>query len=349
MSAVMAALQIAAVAQSRLTFDSQVHDFGQVLLGKGAVQCTFEGRNTGKEPLAIQSVTTSCGCTNVKWDHNAVNPGAVTRITATYTNDEGPYPFDKVLTVKVAGEAKPILLHLRGTSVKEILPLDKVYTIRFGNALGLTQTAFKAPNVEQGTSKGDECRIANLSGKAVKVDFSAVTDGLSLRVEPNPIPAGSEATLHYTVAARPGVWGFNDYAATLVEDGRSTGRCISVRALTCENFSGLTKEQKSAGPRPIFAESTYSFGHKRAGAVVSAKFTCTNKGAAPLKVYKVDSDRGGVSSTAFPVVKPGESGSFTVTFDTGGMPKGEALVMLTLTTNSPLRPIVNLFLAGIID
>ncbi|MCQ2166068.1 MAG: hypothetical protein MJY49_01380 [Bacteroidales bacterium] len=39
----------------------------------------------------------------------------------------------------------------------------------------------------------------------------------------------------------------------------------------------------------------------------------------------------------------------TVTLDTKNLPKGEALVIVSLTTNSPQRPIVNLFFAGIID
>ena len=34
--------------------------------------------------------------------------------------------------------------------------------------------------------------------------------------------------------------------------------------------------------------------------------------------------------------------------DTKGMASGEALFIVTLTTNSPLRPIVNLYITGFI-
>jgi hypothetical protein len=34
------------------------------------------------------------------------------------------------------------------------------------------------------------------------------------------------------------------------------------------------------------------------------------------------------------------------TLDTGALPKGENVIMISLTTNSPLRPVVNLFVAG---
>ena len=57
-------------------------------------------------------------------------------------------------------------------------------------------------------------------------------------------------------------------------------------------------------------------------------------------------DTEGVTATL-----PGETaaqgkGSIPVTLDTAGLPKGETVVMLTLTTNCPARPLINLFLVG---
>ena len=46
---------------------------------------------------------------------------------------------------------------------------------------------------------------------------------------------------------------------------------------------------------------------------------------------------------------PGEKVTFRVHLDTKDMKAGEALSIITLTTNSPLRPIVNLFMAGWIE
>ena len=46
---------------------------------------------------------------------------------------------------------------------------------------------------------------------------------------------------------------------------------------------------------------------------------------------------------------PNSKGTLSVSMDTSGMPKGECLIILTLTTNSPLRPIMNLFLTGWIE
>ena len=46
---------------------------------------------------------------------------------------------------------------------------------------------------------------------------------------------------------------------------------------------------------------------------------------------------------------PGDEVTFRVHLDTAGLPLGEHLTTVTLTTNSPSRPIVNLFIAGYIE
>ena len=350
-AAILMPLMLSLALQGRETiiFSSTVHDFGQVLLSDGPVSCTFVGKNTSSVPVTLQSVSTSCGCTDVRWDHGTIAPGAQTKIAVTYTNDEGPYPFDKVITVKVAGEPKPLLLHIRGISVKAVLPDSQVFTDVFGSCIGMQASSLKTGNLEQGGCKGDQVTIANLSGKSVRVGFVGISDGLGLNVVPNPVPAGGHAVLHYTVSAREGKWGYNDYSATMTTDGISTGKSISVRAFTAENFSSLTKEERMAGSRPIFPQSTFSFGHKKQGSVVKAVFSCQNKGGKTLTVHKVDVDKEGASFGAFPKIAAGKSADFQITMDTKNLPKGEALVIVTLTTNSPVRPVVNLFLAGWID
>ena len=346
---VLLLLPLLSRAQAGLEFASPVHDFGQTVLGSGPVSCTFTGINRSSVPVTIQSVTTSCGCTNVKWNHDPVKPGAAVSISVTYSNDEAPAPFDKTVTVSVLGRPSPILLHIRGVSVREIKPDREVYTFLYGGRIGLTSDSFKCGNIEQGRSRSDETTVANLSSEPVNVTFSNVSDGLSLSVVPNPVPAGKHASLKYSVTSRPDKWGTNIYDATLVLNGKSSGRKISIKALTAENFSSYTKEERAHGSRPVFEESTYSFGHKKQGAVVNAVFTCTNSGKAPLSVHKVESDCAGVVPGAFPLVEPGSSGRFSVRLDTGNLPRGEALVTVTLITNSPMRPLVILFLAGWID
>ncbi len=338
-------------------FDSMVHDFGDVLLSDGPLECTFTMKNISDKPVVIYNVVTTCGCTDVKWTREPIMPGKTGTISSTYSNDEGPYPFDKSLTAYISGISNPVVLRLRGVSREKQLPLDQMYPVHFGD-LGMKSRELKCGNLEQGGQRSDEIKIANLSSSPLKVSFADVTPGLSLNVTPNPIPAKGTASLQFTITADREHWGKNlHYATPLVngrsfsatEDGKPTEKAISVYSFTKENFSSLTKEQRAEGSRPMFDASTFSFGKIKAGTPVEAVFNFTNIGKNDFRVYKVDIDADKATHSDVPVVKCGYKGAFKVNLDTAGMPAGETLVIVTLTTNSPSRPIVNLFITGWIE
>ena len=97
-------------------FDATVYDFGRINTRDGAVQCTFTVTNNGSEALNIFAVTTSCSCTSANWTRKEIAPGESGTIDVTYTNDEGPYPFDKTLNVYLSCVDRPVVLHDKGTS-----------------------------------------------------------------------------------------------------------------------------------------------------------------------------------------------------------------------------------------
>lgn len=99
-------------------FDRTVYDFGKINTKDGAVSCNFEVTNIGTENLNIFAVLTSCGCTSVKWTRTDIAPGEKGTIDVTYSNDEGPYPFDKTLTVYLSCLDRPVILHVKGTAYK---------------------------------------------------------------------------------------------------------------------------------------------------------------------------------------------------------------------------------------
>lgn len=356
--------------------DKTVHDFGDIMVSDGPVTATFTATNVSGKSLLIYNVATSCGCTSVEWTRKPIEPGQAGTIKATFKNDEKGYPFDKSLTVYFSGAKRPVILRLRGVSHDKEFTLEEIYTTRFGN-LGFKKVDIKGGNLSQGQQKSGDVLVANLGGKPLKLSFSNVSQGLSLKVSPNPVPAGSTAKVSYTVTADRQHWGKNYYYATPVVDGRSykavvkpspegetkaagaeaivadpnpelgAGKSrIGIFTFTKENFSGLTDRERGAGANPVADESTYSFGKVKAGEKVDCVFSFTNKGKSPFRVYKVDSESLRVKALPFADVPVGGRGDLKVTFDTKGFPAGECLIVLTLTTNSPLRPIINLYLTG---
>ena len=353
----ISAISLAAYAQEKignnLEIDKNIHDFGDVLIENGPVSCTFTVKNIGQTPAVIYNVVSSCGCTDVKWTREPLRPGDSGKISVTYTNDEGPYAFDKTLTVYFSDVKKPYILKVRGVAHEKKKSLEELYGIKIG-PVGIKETYIKCGNIEQGGMRSDFTTIANLSDKPVKVEFAEVSDHLAVKVSPNPIPAHSTAELEFTVKASRDKWGKNNYWAVPVIDGKrytaSNGdKRLGFWAFTKEDFKSLSEEEKSKGSRPMFESSTWSFGKIKAGETVHATYEFTNKGSKPFCVYKVDVNACKWSHSDISVAQPGETVNFRVHLDTTNMPKGEALAIVTLTTNSPLRPIVNLFISGWIE
>ena len=344
-------------------FDKTVHDFGDILLSDGKQSCTFKVKNISSKPMLIHSVITSCGCTDVKWTREPVMPGGSGEISATYTNDEGPYPFDKGLTVYISGIGKPVVLRLRGISHQKKLPLDEMYPVHIGS-LGLKDLEVKCGNIEQGENRSTEITVANLSSTPLNIGFEDISANMTIKTVPNPIPAGSTAKLQISISADRSLWGKNWYYATpsvngkvfkATKDGKPVTNTannsseLAVFAFTKENFSNLSKSERENGSRPLFNSSSYTFGKIKAGTPVDATFTFKNTGKSEFKVFKTDVDAKSYRADAIPTVKCGYEGSFKVHIDTDGMPYGETLIIVTLTTNSPSRPIVNLFITGFIE
>ena len=330
-------------------FDKTVHDFGDISVEDGPQSCVFTVKNIGKEPIAIYEVVTSCGCTDAQWTREPLQPGKTGTISATYKNEDGPVPFDKTLTVYIAGVSKPVILRLRGMVHEKKKPLSEIYgAVKLGS-MGMKSLNYKVSNVLQGESSSDEAKIANLGRQPMKVAFTNVSPNLTVEVVPATVPAGETAALRFSVKSAPNVWGKHVYSATPVINGVKASKPITVTALTRGNFASWTPEQRKNAAQCIFDESTVSFGTVKAGAKVDAQFTFTNKGKSPLTFYSLDADSDGVTATL-----PGETGmqkkgSIPVKVDTSLLPKGETVIMLTVTTNCPARPLINLFLVGLVN
>lgn len=329
-------------------FDKTLHDFGDISVEDGPQECSFKITNISDQAIVIYEVVSSCGCTDVQWTREPLQPGKSGTISASYKNEDGPMPFDKTLTVYVTGLKKPVILRLRGVVHEKTLALSELYGAQKLGAFGLKTRRFSAGSLLQGEAATEEAFVANLGRKPLQVDFSSVDPHLTLSVDPNPIPAGKTAVLRFSIRSDASLWGRNDYLATPVLNGAPAEVPLVFSAATRENFAAWTASERDNAARPRFETSTVNFGTADAGARVEATFSFFNEGKSPLLVHSIDSEVPGVHGS-LPVPTPaGEKGSVLLSLDTASLKPGENVIMVTLTTNSPFRPVVNLFLVGMI-
>ncbi|MDD7437730.1 MAG: DUF1573 domain-containing protein [Bacteroidales bacterium] len=94
------------------------HDFGIFKESDGDVSHVFVVTNTGKSPLVITRVISSCGCATPSFTKEPIAPGKSGEITVVYNPTGRVYPFTKTISVYSNGKKGPLVLTIKGEVVK---------------------------------------------------------------------------------------------------------------------------------------------------------------------------------------------------------------------------------------
>lgn len=108
------ASEVAETPAPTISFEKSTHDFGKIKEADGKATYTFTFTNQGKEPLVINRVQASCGCTTPEWTKEPIAPGKKGTITATYNPTNRPGAFNKAITVHSSGSTDPVRLFIKG-------------------------------------------------------------------------------------------------------------------------------------------------------------------------------------------------------------------------------------------
>lgn len=100
----------------KIEFAETAFDFGTVNEGD-KITHIFKFTNTGKIPLLISDVRSTCGCTVPKWPEEAIPPGAENKISVVFDTDG-----------KKEKQHKPITITANTYPSKTILSLDGFVT-----------------------------------------------------------------------------------------------------------------------------------------------------------------------------------------------------------------------------
>ncbi len=96
-----------------MTFSTTtVHDFGTIPYdGNGTFD--FEFKNTGKEPLVLSDVRSSCGCTTPEWPRLPIKKGEKAVIKVKY-NTKIVGSFNKSIYITSNAKTPKIILTIKG-------------------------------------------------------------------------------------------------------------------------------------------------------------------------------------------------------------------------------------------
>jgi hypothetical protein len=96
-------------------FEELIHDYGEIPRD-GDGKWNFVFKNLGKEPIVINKVRSTCGCTVPAWPREPVAPGGAGEITVQY-NTSQTGTFLKSVYVYSTASNSPVKLQIKGRVV----------------------------------------------------------------------------------------------------------------------------------------------------------------------------------------------------------------------------------------
>lgn len=101
---------------SEFKFETETtHDFGKIPQGN-PVTYEFKFENIGTEPLIINKVESTCGCTVPQYTKTPIKPGDKGSISVTF-NAAQAAPFSKMVTIRSNAKTPVKALYIKGTVV----------------------------------------------------------------------------------------------------------------------------------------------------------------------------------------------------------------------------------------
>ena len=82
----------------KIQLQESLYDFGEITEGV-RVKHSFIFKNTGKMPLIITDVQTTCGCTVPDWNRNPIQPNATDEIKVQFNSEGKEGRMDKPITI----------------------------------------------------------------------------------------------------------------------------------------------------------------------------------------------------------------------------------------------------------
>lgn len=342
----------AVLAQPVMKVSKGEHDFGKFKEEAGKQTFDFTVMNTGNQPLVIQNIVASCGCTTPEWTKNPIPPKGTGKITAIYDPANRPGPFNKTLSVYTNSKPEITVLVIKG----EVLPHEKtveelfifpVGPVRFeSNHLAFT-------NVKKNEKKIRTMQVINTSSEPVKIEFDNIPQHIALKANPLTLKPGQKGLVEGTYdATKNQAWGYTtDMVKIKINGELNQNVYYAVSANLVEDFSGLSKDDLANAPLFNIESKTVELGKIPGSTPKDVEFKFTNGGKSDLIIRYIKASCGctavqqGIQGQG---IKPGESSSIKAVFNSGGY-KGKVTKAIYVYTNDPKNSEVVLMLNADVD
>jgi len=312
------------------------HDFGTFPEEAGKQSYTFVVTNTGNQPLVIQNIVASCGCTTPDWTRSPIAPGGEGRITAVYDPSNRPGPFRKTLSVFSNSNPSPLVLSLKGEVHGRLKTTADYYPFQVGT-LRFQGNSIAFPTVLNTEKRIRVLPLINPSGSPVKIEFGEIPSYLELEAVPQVLKPGQKGIIECIYYGnKVSKWGNVTDIVKFKLNGELQSPELFIIGVISEDFSVLSKGELANAP--VFKPSTtkVDLGAVEAGTVKEIEIAFKNEGRRDLIIRNVWSTCTcmQVTQESSSTIAPGGSGSFMVVFNTEKL-IGKSSRSFFIYTNDP--------------
>lgn len=328
------------------------YDFGTFKEEAGRQTYDFYVTNTGNQPLVIQNIVASCGCTTPEWTKAPIAPGSKGKITAIYDPKDRPGAFNKTLSVYTNSKPEVTVLTIKGQVTPREKTVEELFTFPVGGVrFESIQLAFT--NVKKNDRKIRVMQVVNTSDEPVKIEFENVPAHLTLKANPETLKPGQKGLVEGTYdAAKNNGWGtVSDMVRIKLNGVPQTNQYYYVSANLVEDFSNLSKEELANAPVFKLDATTVDVGKMKGASEKEVEFKFTNSGKSDLYIRHVRASCGctaihqGQQNAA---IKPGQSSSIKATFNSGGY-SGKVTKTIYVYANDPMKSEVVLMVSADVE
>ena len=195
---------ICAWAAPILVADEPVYDFGSVPQGQN-VRHTFQFTNTGDEPLVIDKVRSSCGCTAALISAEVLQPGETGELKANFDS------------ARFRGEVDKTIYLYSNDPLNRVLKFSVKGEVR--ELFGLTPRQVDFGPVQPGHQVTRTVTLTSRLAEDLQT-ISAQTTSPQLKVQfPEELPARGVDEIQVTLKPKPGQTRFSGYALIQLQGG----------------------------------------------------------------------------------------------------------------------------------
>ena len=320
-----------------MVFETYEWDFGTIDEADGPVMHTFRFANISNNPIQIDNVATSCGCTTVQYSTEPIAGGDYGELTVVFdpSRTEGRVFREVEIFTKDRRNYDSLSIFADVNPIP--MGLEQIYPHLLAGTVKTNAKRCNFGYITQGETVTRVVRVANVGDKASKLSVVTTGNRYGMSVEcPESIGPQETVSIHITYKIPTGkkYFGMARDTVWVVADGAKSQEPIVVNALRVEKFNDSDKKPVMR-IEPAYVE----FGEKAPGKIFKKTIVIGNTGNADLIFRNVEPMEGtAISMESGQVIKPGKELKVTVAITNSKQSHTVTMGSINLTTNDPTRP-----------